>query len=403
MFARAQQRHDRGVAASRRPVLLAALGSLLIAGLAVTPSPGDHRLDQLLDVGPEPSGFRARGGDCLNWPDDAAGRASIVDCADEHKFEVAESVDMGAVGEQCQVAVQRYLGNRYDPNSRFSTGVLWFGDGLLAALRNRRMLCGLQLPGASNQPVAFRGRVADLDQSKVWPAGTCLGIDTATGRLTGIPVDCAGPHAVEVTGAVNLAEQFPGGGPPAEADQERVLADVCTHITDDYLAPAPLRATSLSLNYATVPRPSWSAGSRKVACTIGSPINDGGWASLAGSGKGGLLINGHPPQPPIPDRSPISVLTGAAVPNPQVAPPITASAAPAVGDRRTQAPSTPPSATPSPAPPAAPVGSQTPTPPAVAPPDPDAPPGGTVLSIPGLAPITLPALPAPPPSPDAQP
>ena len=76
------------------------------------------------------------------------------------------------------------------------------------------MLCGLQLPGANNQQLAFKGKVADIDQSKVWPAGTCLGIDPTTNQPTDIPVDCAAPHAMEVTGAVNLAEKFPGRAAP---------------------------------------------------------------------------------------------------------------------------------------------------------------------------------------------
>ena len=36
----------------------------------------------------------AKSGDCLNWPDRTPDAAEIVDCKDEHRFEVAESVDM---------------------------------------------------------------------------------------------------------------------------------------------------------------------------------------------------------------------------------------------------------------------------------------------------------------------
>ncbi len=57
------------------------------------------------------------------------------------------------------------------------------------------MLCGLQLPGPNNQQLSFQGKIADVDQSKVWSAGTCLGIDPATNQPTDIPVDCAAPHA----------------------------------------------------------------------------------------------------------------------------------------------------------------------------------------------------------------
>ena len=36
----------------------------------------------------------AKSGDCLNWPERTPDEAEIVDCKDEHRFEVAESVDM---------------------------------------------------------------------------------------------------------------------------------------------------------------------------------------------------------------------------------------------------------------------------------------------------------------------
>ncbi|WP_459958586.1 septum formation family protein, partial [Mycobacterium avium] len=47
---------------------------------------------------------------------------------------------------------------------------------------------------------------------------------------------CAAPHAMEVTGTVNLAEKFPGAL-PAEPDQDAFIKDSCTKMTDAYLAP----------------------------------------------------------------------------------------------------------------------------------------------------------------------
>ena len=159
------------------------------------------------------------------------------------------------------------------------------------------MLCGLQLAGPGNQQMVFTGRVAELDQSKVWPAGTCLGIDPATNQPTDTPADCSAPHAMEVTGAVNLAEKFPGGLPP-EPDQDAFIKDACTRITDAYLAPVQLRDTTLTLIYSTVSLPSWNAGSRQVSCSIGATLGNGGWATLINGAKGPLLINGQPPIPP---------------------------------------------------------------------------------------------------------
>ncbi|OBF55656.1 hypothetical protein A5787_02690, partial [Mycobacterium sp. 852002-50816_SCH5313054-b] len=314
--------------ATRRALLLTALGGLLIAGLvtAIPVGSGPGRLAGYINSEPVPStgtksdaAFnRAKGGDCLTWPDATPESASIVSCADDHKFEVAESVDMrtfpgaeygpGAsppspariqqmTQEQCEPAVHSYLGTKFDPASKFMVSLLWAGDRAWRQSGDRRMLCGLQLPGANNQQEVFKGKVADVDQSKVWPAGTCLGIDSATNQPTDVPVDCAAPHAMEVTGTVNLAEKFPGAM-PAEPDQDGFIKDLCTKMTDAYLAPTKLRTTTLTLIYPTVSLPSWSAGSRQVACSIGATLGNGGWATLVNSAKGQLLINGQAPVPP---------------------------------------------------------------------------------------------------------
>ena len=152
-------------------------------------------------------------------------------------------------------------------------------------------------PGANNQQQAFKGKVAGVDQSKVWPAGTCLGIDSTTNQPTDVPVDCAAPHAMEVTGTVNLAEKFPGAL-PAEPEQDGFIKDSCTKMTDAYLDPVKLRTTTLTLIYPTVSLSSWTVGSREVACSIGATLGNGGWATLVNSARGELLINGQPPVPP---------------------------------------------------------------------------------------------------------
>ena len=131
----------------------------------------------------------------------------------------------------------------------------------------------------------------------MWPAGTCLGIDPSTNQPTDIPIDCAAPHAMEVSGAVNLAEKFPAGLPP-EPEQDGFIKDACTRMTDAYLAPIELRSTTLTLIYSTVSLPSWSAGSHQVSCSIGATLGNGGWSTLLNSAKGPLLINGQPPVSP---------------------------------------------------------------------------------------------------------
>jgi predicted heme/steroid binding protein len=315
--------------ATRRALLLTALGGLLIAGL-VTALPvgsnGGGRLAGYMDSNSVPStgaksdaAFnRAATGDCLMWPDVTPESARIVNCADDHKFEVAESIDMRTFPgseygptaappspariqqisqEQCEPAVHRYLGAKFDPNSKFTVSMLWAGDRAWRQSGERRMLCGLQLPGQNSAQATFKGKVSDVDQSKVWPSGTCLGIDSSTNQPVDVPVDCVAPHAMEVTGTVNLGEKFPVAL-PSEAEQDGFIKDACTKMTDAYLAPVKLRTTTLTLIYPTLALPSWSAGSREVACSIGATLGNGGWAALVNSAKGALLINGQPPVPP---------------------------------------------------------------------------------------------------------
>lgn len=319
-------------ASTRRALLLTALGALLIAGVITALPLGTNRVSGYAGSNPLASidgkgnaAFgKAKSGDCLNWPDKTPDAAAIVSCKNDHRFEVAESIDMRTFPgseygpdaappsaariqqislEQCQPAVQRYLGAKYDPNSRYTISMLWSGDRAWKQFGERRMLCGLQLLGPDNQQIAYKGNVADIDQSKVWPAGTCLGIDPDTNQPTDIPVDCSAPHAMEVTGAVNLAEKFPAGLPP-EADQDAFIKDSCTRMTDAFLAPTQLRSTTLTLIYSTIALPSWSAGSHQVACSIGATLGNGGWATLINSAKGALLINGLPPiaPPDIPEE-----------------------------------------------------------------------------------------------------
>jgi len=315
--------HSLQAASTRRALLLTALGGLLIAGVITAlpqTDPAGGLTANSISLGPRGNDTfdHAKSGDCLNWPERTPDAAEIVDCSADHRFEVAESVDMRTFPgseygpdaappsvariqqisqEQCSAAVRRYLGAKFDPNSRFTISMLWSGDKAWKQSGERRMLCGLQLPGPNNQQLSFAGKVADIDQSKVWAPGTCLGIDPGTNQPTDIPVDCAAPHAMEVTGAVNLAERFPGGL-PAEAEQDSFIKDTCTKMTDAYLAPIQLRNTTLTLIYSTVSLPSWSAGSHQVSCSIGATLGNGGWSTLLNSAKGPLLINGQPPVPP---------------------------------------------------------------------------------------------------------
>ncbi len=384
---------------TRRALAITGLGGLLIAGVTVITTSGSG-------TGPSANGpgggafENARAGDCLSWPKNSPDQAHLVDCSADHLFEVAQAVDVSDSQEGCQAAVQRYLGTRYDPNGKFAIGVLRPGNAPGSPPAGQHVLCGLQLPGSDRAPVAFKGKIAQLDQSRVWPAGTCLAIDPSS-TLADIPVGCAAPHAVEVTDAVNLADTWPDA-PPADPDQEAFVRDTCIRATDAYLSPVAVSATGLTMIYSTVPLPSWLAGSRQVFCAIGAP-QGGGWATLSGSAKDRLLINGvtpgpRPPAPPqdTPDQRPTAPSTAASSPSP--APSATASpsasttASPSASTTASPAPSLTagPAAIPSPAPPPNPSS----LPPTTS--EADAP---QVIEIPGLPPITLPRLFPPPPPP----
>ena len=371
---------NRRATPTARGLLLGALSALLIVGVIATleikardaksPTPADAaRADTAFN--------NARAGNCLTWPKNTPDQVSFVLCKDDHVFEVAESVDMRTSQADCGASVRHYLGNRYDPNSRFTVGVRWPGDIGRSQPGERRLLCGLQLLGVDNQPVPFKGRVAELDQSKVWAPGTCLGIDASTNQPTDTPVDCSTPHAVEVMGTANLAESFPGPR-PAEPEQDAFLRDTCTRITDAYLAPQTLHNTALTLTYHTVSAPSWSAGSRKVSCAVGTMFGNAGWAAVTGSVK---TSGAPPPAPPAPPPAP---------PPPPAAPPKMPQPQQNAAQRPplTPAPTATPTLTSTPSPLAAPPAAA--TTPTEATPAADTPP---VLTIPGLPPISLPVLP----------
>ena len=270
--------------ANRRGLLTLALIALILGAIIqlATSTPerersasGETRADVVFT--------NAKSGTCLNWPVDEPDKPSFVWCTDDHVFEVAKPVDMNNFGEPCQLAVRHYLGAKYDPSSRFTIGVIWPGDAVGTPSGGGNLLCGLQLLGPGGRPIPFKGKIADLDQSRVWPVGTCLGIDEASRRSTDVPAECSSPHALEVAGAVNLATRFPGGF-PAEPDQQAFLADGCAQVADAYLAPRKLRDAGLAVNYETVSPASWAAGSRQVSCDVGTRRADG-WAPMVGSVK----------------------------------------------------------------------------------------------------------------------
>lgn len=320
--ARPGPRH--GGPARRLRFLLIVLFAGAIVSLGIVFRPGGPVL------GVHDAALDTRSGDCLTWPDGLPERASVVDCADDHLFEVTEPVDVDGISEQpgvdtarqveqtfeqvCPRAASRHLDGRLDPGGRFVVGMLWSPSGP-PSQAGGRLVCGLQLRDDGNASRPFHGRIADQDQSDVWPSGTCLGIED--GRATDIPVDCAVAHAMEVIGTADLADAFDDGSPSVAA-QDFAVRDICTTKTVDYLAPRSLAETTLSLQYTPITPAGWDAGSQSIACRLASMKPDGSWAPLVGTARSGVLIDGVTPTPVVeispPAASPASATGAEALP-----------------------------------------------------------------------------------------
>ncbi|ADG96692.1 conserved hypothetical protein [Segniliparus rotundus DSM 44985] len=246
-----------------------------------------------------------------------------VDCAAEHVFEVAASVDLNdypgtvfsstAYPDQKQIAawdqqlcsgvVNNYLRGRFDTHGRFKIGALLSSESAWAH-GGHTLRCGLEVPGGNGALLSFTNRVADQDQSLTYDTGVCVG---AEHNMPTEPVDCSQPHAFEVIGQTDLAKLFPGRSdtdPPTEDEQNDKLKVLCEQAAEAYLGNAErLRASTLDVNWTIVKTQSWLVGSRKTVCFV-ARHNDQGFAVVTGSAKGDVLIDGAKPvAPPKPTRS----------------------------------------------------------------------------------------------------
>lgn len=259
----------------------------------------------------------ATSGDCLTWTALDASDLAKVDCGQTHLFEVVADIDLSVFpgsewgpgtrfpsvlrftelrDEHCAPAAMDYLGGRFDPSGKFSVGLINPGEAGWAA-GERTLRCGLQFSSTTGNLLPIAGRVAEQDQSRAWDPGVCIGINNG---VPADPVDCSKPHAFEVVSVVDLTERFPEALPSIE-DQDAYLEETCTQQVDELLGgPDGLRNKTLTLFWDNLRFDSWLAGSRKVNCSIGKQVEGGGFASITGSAKGDILIDGQPPVPPPP-------------------------------------------------------------------------------------------------------
>lgn len=266
---------------------------------------------------------RSAAGDCLTWAADSPGEPTSADCAQPHRFEVAGVLDTSQIptaefstaapwpgvdrfaqirDENCPVIVDRYLGGTLDPQGRFAPGLM-FPSKAEWERGVRSLRCGIEQPGAAGVQDEFTGVVADVDQSFTWPDGTCIGIDRATRKATSAVVNCAEPHAFQVTGSVDLSQRFGGsksGKPwPSVNDQNDYLRGICPTQTDKFFGGAQaFKATTLNVQWSAISEVSWLTGSRRIVCYAALP-DRGGFATLVGDARGdALLINGRVPMAP---------------------------------------------------------------------------------------------------------
>jgi hypothetical protein len=272
----------------------------VLGSFASLPSPARQ---EVIEVAAPP----ATPGTCLNWTRADASDTHAVDCSQAHLFEQAGTVFLAdqtelpddgrwrqLVRERCDPVVKQYLGGRFDPDGRFRIGALkpspakWDqGD--------RELRCGLQSASRSGALYPMAGRAVEQDQAAVHQPGTCLGID---GRTIGDPVDCAGPHAVEAVGIVDLAKRFDDEFPAVDA-QDEFLQTECTKIATAYAGGDDvIGEKKLTVYWDNLTEDSWTAGTRRVNCNLAALLPDrSGFAPVTGSVRGPVTV-GDTPAPP---------------------------------------------------------------------------------------------------------
>ncbi len=305
---RAPRRLGVGVLAGALTMFLVALLDTVtgaqvpvLGSFAALPAPTGGR--EVVEVAPPP----ATPGTCLTWTRPDASDTTVVDCVRTHLFEQAGTVQLTdqqelpddgrwrqLVRERCDRVVRDYLGGRFDPDGRYRVGALK-PSPVKWAEGDRELRCGLQSASRSGALYPMTGTAREQDQSAVHEPGTCLGID---GRTIGDPVDCAGTHAVEAVGVVDLAEKFDDGYPAVDA-QDEFLQTACTKIATSYAGGGDvLAAKKLTVYWDNLTEDSWTAGTRRVNCNLAALLPDrSGFAPVTGSVRGQVSV-GDVPAPP---------------------------------------------------------------------------------------------------------
>jgi hypothetical protein len=269
-------------------------------------------------------------GRCLTWSRDDAGDVREVDCGQQHLFESVGAVTAAQppgtpfpadaawqqlVTDQCTPQARNYLQGKLDPAGRYRAGALKPTQAAWDS-GDRTVRCGLQAPGRTGALFPSTGRVTDADQAVVFDAGTCLGL---AGKEVSDPTSCTETHAAEVAGTVDLGTQFRTGFPSVD-DQDNYLQPTCQRIAEQYVGSAQkLTDSKLTVYWTNVAEESWTAGTRRVTCNLGSLLSDNsGFAPLTGKAADGVRIGGDAPAtvPSLRPGAPATVPGSATTPAP---------------------------------------------------------------------------------------
>jgi hypothetical protein len=256
--------------------------------------------------------FDSPRGTCLDWPADNPRAMRRVDCAQPHVFEVTSNVEISGdypasapppdekhwqeiANQKCTDGVAEYLGGKLDPAGKYSVSALKPTDDQWRS-GDRKLRCGVHRVTSLGTRLLTTGSAAKADQSNIFPPGTCFALTDDKG--VGDPIDCGKPHALEVVGNVDLSQAFPTDFPAADA-QDNKLAELCAAVTKEYSRDLDLATKKLTLSWDNLAQESWAAGSRKVDCKVGAPLDDGsGLAPVNGS-----IHNAGPPPTSAPPPS----------------------------------------------------------------------------------------------------
>ena len=227
-------------------------------------------------------------GDCATWETSSgAARATVVDCATPHLFQVAGSIDLREVSSlgrdypddgawdvlterDCGPIIEAHLGAPLDPNGRWAPGIIFpTVDGWNHG--DRTVWCGIRSNdaegvAADDEFVPMTGRVDPSAQSLLLPTGQCRAFqpdgDTS-------PVDCGQPHQIEVAATITLpdAADYPG---------EEAVTTACVDAAGRYFSGSYVAGP-----YRFDDR-SWAAGQRAVTCVIGVAGDLFGWGTRTG-------------------------------------------------------------------------------------------------------------------------